>query len=158
MPIEYTFSHKFDVVYARHYGLITLDQLMANFATYLSDPDYKPGRPELIDLSDGVHAELGVADAARLLSKVNAQGGGVPVQTLTSVWAPTDRAFGMARMYAALAAVADGIEVHVTRAERTALFQLGLPHATVAELLSSGEFSGGTMHRVVPAEPPRKSR
>lgn len=147
MPIEYAISHDLDLCYARHVGKITLDDYLENWATYVADPDYRAGRPEILDLSRALLVDLGLEHARRLLSEVNAQGGGTPVRTVTSVWAPSDLAFGISRMYESLASMVDGIEVFVTRSEREALDRLGLTHGSIAELLSTGGFQGGTMFR-----------
>ena len=145
MPIEYAFSLKHDLVYARHFGMVTLDDLATNFATYLADPLYVPERPEFIDLSTASHAKLTLADAMALVTAVNQQGGERPVRTLTVCWAPGDLAFGMARLYSSVAAQQDGIRVAVAREQSDALGLMGLRYRTVSELLAAGAFEGGTM-------------
>ncbi len=140
MPIAYAISHELDLVYARYWATVTLGDVVANFGTFLADPDYRPGRPELIDLSRVSRIDMDFSEARSLLATVNDQTAPAPVHTRTVIWAPTNASFGMARLYQTLASQADGIEVHVTRDEAEALGLLGLPHNSIAALLATGAF------------------
>jgi len=139
MPITYRIFPASDMTYAAWSGRITNDDVMANFQNYLSDPLYRAGRPEFIDLSAVEAADLRFPDLARLLSTVNAQPFNGPNGTLTSVFAPGDVAWGLSRMYETMASLQEGIVLELSRTELGALKALGRAEVTVAEFVDALE-------------------
>lgn len=140
VPIEFMTSPALDLVYARWWGRIDLDQIRSNFALYLTDRHYRPGRSELIDVSAVTHVDLDFQRVQVILRTVNQQRPGHPVRTRTVVWAPDDEAFATGRMYQQLADYAGGIVVEVHRHEASALAVFDLPYATMADLLREVAF------------------
>ena len=140
MPIEYRTSLDLDLVYARWWGAVDLDQIRVNFVTYLADRNYRPGRRELIDLSGVTSLDLDFERIRLILRDVNDQSPGQPVRTRTVLWAPQDEAYATGRMYQQLADYAGGISVAVYRDEPEALAVFDLPHACMADLVRDGRF------------------
>jgi hypothetical protein len=140
MAIRYAISRDLGLVYGQWSGTITLPQFFAVFEAFVSDPDYLPGRPELIDLSRVEDIDIDFNRMRRVLRMVNEQAPEVQVHTLTAIWAPTDMIFGLGRMYQQLAEMAEGIEVVVFREEAEVLDALSLPFESVAALLAGGSF------------------
>lgn len=140
MPVEYLISRDLDLVYARWWGRVDIDLVRANFMAYLSDRNYRPGRPELLDVSGVTEVDLDFQRVRLILRAVNDQVPGERVHTRTVLWAPDDAAFATGRMYQQLADYAGGISVEVYRDEAEALAALGLPHACIAELTRTGGF------------------
>ena len=140
MPIEFSTSLDLDLLYARWYDRVDLAQFKENFKRYLSDENYRPGRTELIDLSDLAHFDLDFRRIWGILSMVNAQLPGVKVTTRTVLIAPFDLMFGFSRMFQSLAENAGGVKVEVYRNEEDALTALDLPYATIDDMLENGGF------------------
>ena len=137
MPIEFRTCLDLDLVYARWWGIVDADVFLDNFARYLADRHYRPGRPELIDVSGIERFDLDFARIRTLLLDVNLQVPGTVVDTRTVIWAPEDAAFGLARMYQQLAEHAAGIQVEIYREEAAALAAYDLPHRTMDALLAA---------------------
>lgn len=129
-----------DLVYARWWGQVDAKTRFDNFNDYLNDVHYRPGRPELIDLSRAELADWELGKIQSFLHHVNTQTPDGRVHTRTIIWAPTDDAFGTARMYQTLAEMADGITVELHRSEAHALGALGLPYTTIEALLTNEVF------------------
>lgn len=143
MPIRYWIFKQADITYARWSGLIDAAEMRRNFLAYLNDPDYRPGRPELIDLRTAMSGEIDLGNLTMLLNKANSQNFGAGSGTLTSVLAPEDMAFGLSRQYQGLASSRGGIRVSVNRHEAGALAVLGIDKLTIDEFLAEQpEFTG----------------
>ncbi|THH36196.1 hypothetical protein E4Z66_14195 [Aliishimia ponticola] len=143
MPIEFFTSLDLDLVFARWWGVVDDSAVRVNFMNYLGDPNYRPGRPELIDLSQIKRFDIDFAATRGLIQTVNRQVPGEIVHTPTIVWAPSDGSYGMARMFQQLAEITDGIVVKIFRDERAALDAAGQSHESIADLLARGNFLEG---------------
>lgn len=139
MPITYRIFPKSDITYALWSGRITNEVMLANFQAYLSDPEYRPGRTEFVDLSGVEEADLRFPDLSRFLSTVNSQPFEDTVGTLTSVYAPGDVAWGLSRMYETMASLQEGITLKLSRTELGALQGLGRVETTIAAFLKALE-------------------
>lgn len=135
MTIEYWILRDADITYARWRGHIDTPQLRRNFETYLSDPHYRAGRPELIDLSGVTTANVDMGGVSMLLNKVNAQDFGGGQGTLTSILATDANSYGHSRQFQALAEMRRGVRVHISESERQALAILGRREADLASFL-----------------------
>jgi hypothetical protein len=143
VPIIFATSPSLDVVYARWSGVVTSPEFFHNFATYLSDPNYRPGRPELIDLSRVKDLAADFNHVRKILRTVNEQAPASSVETHTVLLAPGDMVFGVGRMYQQLAEMAGGIVVDVVESEPAALRALDLPYSDIDDLLAHGAFIPG---------------
>ena len=144
MPIEFSTCLERDLVYARWHGAIDYPQFVQNFADYVSDAHYRPGRPELLDHSGITSFDINFNLVRSILRKVNDQSPAAKVTTHTVIYSPNETVFGMGRMYQILADLAEGIKVEVFQTEREALDALGLPYASIAELLDAELFLPAT--------------
>lgn len=140
MPIEFSTSLELDLVYARWWGVIDLDGFRANFATFLADRHYRPGRSELVDASGVTRVDLDFQRIRVMLRQVNEQQPGTTVHTKTVIWAPEDEAYATGRMYQQLADYAGGISVEIFRREVVALAAFGLPYCSMQDLVRNGQF------------------
>ena len=136
MTIEYWILRDAGITYARWFGHIDTPQLRQNFETYLSDPLYRAGRPELVDLSGVISANVDIGGVTMLLNKVNAQDFGTGPGTLTSILATDENAFGHARQFQAMAEMRRGVQVRISDSESDALAVLGRPETDLASFLS----------------------
>lgn len=137
MPIEYSFLQESDICHARYIGLVTAADLEANYSRYLSDANYVPGRPELIDLSECDFSALTYASLSPLASFVDQANLAAGTTTLTCLYGPTNTSFGTARIYEAIAAPMKGLMVFVTRSERDAMRFLKQPFSDIGTFLQS---------------------
>ena len=137
MPITYRIFPASNMTYADWSGRITNEMVVENFQAYLSDPLYRAGRTELVDLSGIEAMDLRFPDLARLSSTVNAQPFNGSTGTLTSICAPGDVAWGLSRMYESMASLQEGIVLRLSRTELGALQALGRSETTVAEFLDA---------------------
>lgn len=140
MPIDFWTSVSLDLLYARWSGHIDLRLFRETYARYITDHNYKAGRTELINLSgiSGIDADFKkIWSALRLVNQATP---GTKIKTRSVVIAPTDLAFGFARMYQALAETEPGIRIEVCRTEAEALDALDLPFQTVAAMFERGGF------------------
>lgn len=136
MPIDYWILRDADITYARWHGHIDTPQVRENFESYLIDPNYRVGRPELVDLSGVTSADVDIGGVTMLLNKVNAQEFGDEPGTLTSILAPDDISLGHARQFQAMAEMRRGVRVHISDSERGALAVLGRSETDLASFLS----------------------
>lgn len=145
MPIEYCISPVLDLLYARYRGVISLPLFPDIYQIYLSDPDYRLGRPELIDMGGVSRFDLDYEQVRGILYSVarNLPRGAPPIPT--AIIAPNDVGFGLARMYQSLAEYSGVLEVSVHRDAGEAMARLDLPYVSVAQLLDEGGF--GPMRR-----------
>ncbi len=140
LAIEYSTSLDLDLVYARWWGEIDLYQIRTNLVIYLADRNYRPGRPELLDLSGVTRVDLDFERIRVVLRDVNDQLPGAMVHTRTVLWAPDDDTYATGRMYQQLAEYSGGIKVEVYRKELKALAVFDLPFTCMADLSRNGGF------------------
>jgi len=149
LPIEYSFLQDSDICYARYIGLVTAADLEANYGRYLSDKNYVPGRPELIDLSECDFSALTYASLSPLANFVDQANMAAGTTTLTCLYGPTNTSFGTARIYEAIAAPLKGLMVFVTRSQRDAMRFLQQPFSDIDTFLQTQ-----TIVPACPAEAP----
>ncbi len=129
-------------MYAQYSGVITGPDVEANFAAFLSDPAFRLGRPEIIDLSRVSQIDASFHSLMDVIEVVNrSQAPIVEKGTLTVLIAPDDEKFGMARMYQLAAGTQSGIRVEVFRDEARALAAVGRPETSIRDFLAGTEIA-----------------
>ena len=98
MPIDHHIDHARKLVVARGAGVVTDQEVFGYQRDVWSRPEVK-GYDELVDMSDAQSFDFGSSDSARSLASLSAsndppEGGG-----RLAIIAPSDAAFGIARMY-----------------------------------------------------------
>lgn len=140
MPIAFSTSLEIDLVCASWSGVIGLADFRENFLAYLSDAHYRPGRTELIDLSQVEDFDVDFKKVWAAMRMTNDQPSADRPQTRSVVIAPDDMVYGMARMYQTLAENAGSTRLEIFRTEADALAALGLPYQSVIDLRRSETF------------------
>jgi hypothetical protein len=140
LPIEYATSLELDLLYARWSERVDFEQFELNFVRYLQDEHYRPGRRELIDHSDITLFDINFSLVQSILRQVNEQSPGEVADTHTVIYSPKETVYGIGRMYQTLAEIAGGITVEIFQTEREVLDALGLPHASIKQLLETETF------------------
>ena len=135
MPIAYRIFTDIDLCYARWTGRVSFEEASENWALYVKDADYRPGRPELIDQRELEFFDVSLAQIKALLHEVNKQDFPQKLGTRTVVLAQSPAAFGVARQYQSVAALLPGIKVEIYKEEAETLTALGRPERSIAELL-----------------------
>ncbi|UWQ96177.1 hypothetical protein K3728_02725 [Rhodobacteraceae bacterium M385] len=152
MPIEFCTCLKRDFLLAKWTGKVSFDDILAGMDAYVHDQHYRPGRPELIDLSGVTETDLNFKLISSLLREVNNQISGIKVTTKTVVYSPLDTLFGLARMYETLAELAGGIEVLTFDNEEDALTKMGLPYPTFDALRAAEKFEPASRRNDEPSQ------
>ena len=73
MPITFKTCPDLNLLYGKWWGHVNINDFRANFARFLADEHYKPGRPELIDLSEITNLDFGFDTVRQGLSEINRQ-------------------------------------------------------------------------------------
>lgn len=137
MPIEYWVLRDANITYARWYDHIDTAEMRRNFEAYLKDPNYKAGRPELIDLREVSFSDVDIGGVSMLLNKANSQDFGQGPGTLTSILVTDESGYGHSRQYQSLADMRGGIQVHISDSEEDALGVLGRSEADLQGFLNA---------------------
>ena len=137
MPITYRIFPEADILYADWVGVLSVAEITENFRSYVRDPLYRAGRPELIDLTRLENVRFQFRDATAFLSEVNAQPFPAEGGTHTVVLAPGKVAWGLSRMFGTLASLRKGIRMESHHSEMAALAALGRPERTVDAFLAA---------------------
>jgi len=140
VPIEFSTCLERDLVLANWSGRISLEEFKRNYFDYLSDKNFRPGRPELIDQRKFEDFEGDFQAIRAALNFVNGSGGGHQTRTRTVVLAPDAGIYGLGRMYQQLAELSEGIRVEVVTHEASALRALLLPYSSIAEMCANEVF------------------
>ena len=135
MPIRYCIISKLNLYYACWKGLIEPAEVTGNFERYRADPEFKCGRPELIDLRLVTDLKFDTAFVQSLISRFKAQRVPKTGKTKTVILATDALSYGRARQFQLLASMRDGIDVRVTRNEFEALHMHGIASNTIAKML-----------------------
>ncbi len=89
-------------------------------------PDYRPGLPELVDLSGVTETDMDFHGMRRISHEVGSQGISAIRKKMIAVYAPQDTLFGMARMFATLTELHQGnVRAAAFRTEVDSLAWLG---------------------------------
>ncbi|WP_136442292.1 hypothetical protein [Pacificoceanicola onchidii] len=124
MPLSTHYLTNPQLVVIRYEGHITQSDIIEGFEACLTHPLFVPGMPEFDDLSRATRIDLDFSAVHDIFRRLNAYY--AEHETRVSFYAPSDVAYGMARMYQNLAETRFGHVVHVSRAANDALQALKL--------------------------------
>jgi hypothetical protein len=134
LPIDYKISTRLDLALFRWTGVVTLDHYREALGAYVADPDYRPGRNELVDTSELEDFATNFNGMMGALRAANTHYNSHVTPARTVIWSPHDYIFGLSRMMQQLAEVNPGISVEVFHDEKSALAKLDLPYESIAAL------------------------
>ena len=97
-PIEFSVDREAGVRLAAFCGVVTDADLMEAYESLLGDPAYDPTLHDFVDMSGVERLEIS-ANAIRELIKRYARVDELGIRTKLAIFAPSDVAFGMGRMY-----------------------------------------------------------
>lgn len=136
MPFIYRIFPEIDLCYGRYEGRLTPAAIASTYSRYLQDPDYRTGRPHLIDLRPATCSDVDMQVMRNVIGRMNASvREGMPAAMIV-ILTDSDAAFGQARQFQTLASLRDGIRVLLERDEAGALAQLGRAETSLGEFLS----------------------
>ena len=121
MPITYAIDTALNRVTITYRGLITPEDNLATYPLYLDDPQACPTHDYLVDLSDPIEIDSSYARMQTMVSRLTPLYANRAPGALTAIFASSDMAFGLARMYASLNAVHGMENVSVFRTKPEAL-------------------------------------
>ena len=126
MPVEYLILPELDITYVRYKGRVTTAQVFLAFDAYLSDDEFRPGRPEFADLSRVSEFDIVFSDIRAHFDRVIEFYKSGKSKTFTAIFAPDPDASNMAYAYAQMTNGVDILEATVFVHADDAVAALGL--------------------------------
>ena len=136
MPIRYVILEEVDLCVARWSGVVDIQAVLANWQSYISEPNYIPGRPEIIDFRDCV-LDLNLEAMRQILKDVNLQDFVGDRGTQTIALANVNTTYGQLRQYDTLASMNPGIDVTVVTSEEDAIKAVGRSELSLRRLFAA---------------------
>ena len=136
MPISYVILEEVDLCVARWSGVVDLNAVLANWRSYIADPQYIPGRPEIIDFRDCV-LSLDLEEIRKILQNVNSQDFLGDRGTQTVALANVNTTYGQLRQYDTLASMNPGIDVTVVTSEEDAIKAVDRSELSLRQLFAA---------------------
>lgn len=127
MPIDHVHDHDHALLIIRMVGEIADEDLIAYAREVIADSSIRPEADDYVDLSR-VTAMTVTGEGVRRFGEMLREGGRAGNPGRMAIFAPSDMAFGMARMFE-LSRGEGPIEVRVFRDEQQARRWIGLPPA-----------------------------
>jgi hypothetical protein len=140
MPIDFSISTALEISYVRCHGIVTVGEFKKAYGAYRAHPLYRPGRPEMLDVTGAEDISLSFRQASALLTMANRQRSDEVVETTVVMLAGDRWSFAAARMFETLSQNTPGVVVTACMDESEALTVAGIDVATVTQLLAEGEF------------------
>lgn len=134
MAVTYEILRDGSLAVIRYIGTITKEEIVASQRDYLSDPEYRPGTPELAVFDEAREMDFDFQKVWSLLSEVGAGYQAAAGAPRISIFAPSDMPFGLSRIFQALAEYESDLQVMVHRTEADALAWLGRDERRIADL------------------------
>lgn len=137
MPISFHILRSRGLVYVKYEGEISIADSARAFSSYGTDPDFRPGQKQLVDLADVTGWE---PDFPRLMALQAQKAEALfdpTLQTLFVYHAPTAQTRAMARWVLRSWEGLDCVVPLIIDTEAEALSVLGQPEARFSELLQS---------------------
>lgn len=135
MPIRYQILPHLHLTYIRYQGVIDADQIVTSARGYVADPDFRPGRKELADLSQVAEFDMSYRTLSAMvyrLGRLHVEHGPPHMKVVLAV---SDLAYGIGRMVEHIMDAGNGPAVHLARSEAEALQLLRFPETSLAALL-----------------------
>jgi len=120
MPVDYIIDRKREVIFARGWGTLTDEELMAYQQRLIADPEYSLTHAELLDLTQVEQVDV-TSEGIRALADDSEWIVGAKV----AVIAPANVTFGMSRMFE-MVLPDEGLDYRVFWTKYEALNWLGL--------------------------------
>ncbi len=136
MPIEFKIFANRGLTVVRMSGLITVDDIKAATQRYISNPEYRPGQKQLVDLSRVTGFEK---DYARFIILQAAKAGRLAnsgTQTLCVYFAPTEAAWDLGMTFLRTWQDVEAVVPMIHRDETESLALLGQPETSIDGLLA----------------------
>lgn len=135
MPQSFVLHPDLNLIVMRYSGHVTLDDLRDAFAESVTDPRYRPGMMELGDFSGATETQIGFAEIMAIAERVRMAYRQYPSQILVAHYAPSEIAFGMARMYQTIMNDVENLNLGLFRTIPETLDHLALNTAGMASRL-----------------------
>jgi hypothetical protein len=103
VPVQIDIHHEEGYMSAYYIGQVTDDELLEGWKTFYEGPDWVPGLPTLLDLSQTKAAKLTAQGIQRLVGyykRIYEEHGLSDIKV--AIYAPTPLEYGLTRMYQAL--------------------------------------------------------
>lgn len=136
MKVDFYLIGDADLIFLRLTGTASVEGFRAAMAPVFAHPDYRADLPEIADLSGVTPGEMRAPGVQRLVRTAAEAGPTGPTKGKKKIafFAPEDVAYGMARMFSAMAEIQDTIEARAFRSEAEVLDWLGRPEGCFAQI------------------------
>ncbi|MFV0358243.1 hypothetical protein [Tropicimonas sp.] len=126
MSHSYSIHPDLDLIVMRYSGHVTLNDLRDGFVASIGDPRYRPGMMELSDFSAADDTDVGFAGVMAIADKVRESYASSAGIVRIAHCAPSDIAYGMARMYQTIMSDEENVAIGLFRSLPEALEFLNL--------------------------------
>lgn len=151
MPFDIKICISLDLIYVHWWGETDNKMRLQKHSDLSNEAIYRPGRTEFINLSGLKNFDWDLRQTQSYLRKETATLNGKIAPTRKVIWAPSDLAFGGARMYQSLADIDGHIRVEVYRHVDAAIAALGLNVHDLDALFDAYDFTPYTDHTSKPS-------
>lgn len=120
MTAKFAIDRSKEMIHVSYSGFVTSNDTMTNFEQALEHPDWSPEFNVFVDMSELSGTDI---DFRQMLGIIHRKAPHLQAaaKARMAIWAPTDLAFAVGRMYATLAADAVQLETDVFRDKQEAL-------------------------------------
>ncbi len=126
MPSSYEIHADHGLLLIRYGGIVGVSDIGEVHERVRDDPRYRPGLKSFSDMSDITEVNFGFAGMLMLSRQFREIYAAAPNRVRVAHYAPSDLAYGMARMYEALTSDAQMLDLGLFRTLPEALGHLGL--------------------------------
>lgn len=136
MAVDFRILPEVGLVYIRYSGLMLVEESGRALASYLQNPDYRPGQKQLVDLSDVEEWERDFPKLMALQARKAEAFYKPEAPTLIAAIAPNAKARQVADFISRTWDAFENVAYLVSETEHQALELLGVPARSVADLLA----------------------
>ncbi len=134
MGVSYRILPELNLVVVRYSGRLTTNDNIQSILKYVNDPEYDSGHNFLLDFSEGTEFDIDFPQMLGMVSRLRPIYSNRTGSSTTAIYAPSDVAFGIARMYENLRGAQSPNAVGVFRKFDDARTFLGLDPVTLRAL------------------------
>ncbi|MDJ0820514.1 MAG: hypothetical protein QNJ09_01730 [Paracoccaceae bacterium] len=102
MGVSYRILPELNLVAVRYSGRLTTHDNVQSILEYTRDPQFDTGHNFFLDFSEGTEFDIDFPQMLSMVAKLMPVYTGRKSSSLTAIYAPSDIAFGVARMYESL--------------------------------------------------------